>query len=134
MPNEATAPKEGAKNGVSITGSISFQFFSFIVMLLLLLLLLLNIFPYVSTRDAVYQEKEKAMESQASTLASALAGLPVGKVSGSVTALRLTARALLAAAGILFISPGLVTDAIALALIGAQALVSRVLLPQSGAA
>ena len=67
-------------------------------------------------------------------LASALAGLPVGKVSGSVTALRLTARALLAAAGILFISPGLVTDAIALALIGAQALVSRVLLPQSGAA
>ena len=75
MPNEATAPKKGAKNGVSITGSISFQFFSFIALLLLILLLLLNIFPYVSTRDAVYQEKEKAMESQASTLASALAGL-----------------------------------------------------------
>ena len=61
-------------------------------------------------------------------LASALSGLPVGKVPGSVTALRLTARALLAAAGILFISPGLVTDGIALALIAAQALVSRVLL------
>ena len=67
-------------------------------------------------------------------LASALAGLPTGKVPGSVTALRLTARSLLAAAGILFISPGLVTDAIALGLIGAQALVSRVLLPRAGAA
>ena len=61
-------------------------------------------------------------------LASALAGLPVGKVPGSVTALRLVSRALLAAAGVLFISPGLVTDGIALALIGAQVLVSRVLL------
>ena len=61
-------------------------------------------------------------------LASALAGLPTGKVPGSVTALRLVSRALLAAAGILFISPGLVTDGIALALIGAQVLVSRVLL------
>ena len=61
-------------------------------------------------------------------LASALAGLPLGKVPGSVTALRLVSRALLAAAGILFISPGLVTDGIALALIGAQLLVSRTLL------
>ena len=61
-------------------------------------------------------------------LASALAGLPLGKVPGSVTALRLVSRALLAAAGVLFISPGLVTDGIALALIGAQVLVSRVLL------
>ncbi len=74
MPNEASAPKTGARRGIN-TGSISFQFFSFIGMLLLILLLMLNIFPYVSTRDAVYQEKEKAMESQASTLASALAGL-----------------------------------------------------------
>ena len=61
-------------------------------------------------------------------LASALAGLPLGKVPGSVTALRLVSRALLAAAGILFISPGLVTDGIALALIGAHLLVSRTLL------
>ena len=64
-------------------------------------------------------------------LATALAGLPVGKVPGSVTALRLFTRALLAAAGILFISPGLVTDGIALALIGAQALVSRTLLKKA---
>ena len=61
-------------------------------------------------------------------LASALAGLPLGKVPGSVTALRLVSRALLAAAGILFISPGLVTDGIAVALICAQLLVSRTLL------
>ena len=57
------------------TGSISFQFFAFIGLLLAVLLLMLNIFPYTSTRDAVYQEKEKSMESQASTLASTLSGL-----------------------------------------------------------
>ena len=73
MPNESAAPA-GAKKIIN-TGSISFQFFSFIAMLLAVLLVMLNVFPYVSTRDAVYQEKEKAMESQASTLASALTGL-----------------------------------------------------------
>ena len=74
MPNESSAPKPGASRLFN-TGSISFQFFLFIGSLLLILLVMLNIFPYVSTRDAVYQEKEKAMESQASMLASALAGL-----------------------------------------------------------
>ena len=44
-------------------------------MLLLILLLLLNVYPLISARDAVFQEKEKAMESQAATLASALASL-----------------------------------------------------------
>ena len=73
MPNESAAPA-GAKKIIN-TGSISFQFFSFIAMLLAVLLVMLNVFPYVSTRDAVYQAKEKAMESQASTLASALTGL-----------------------------------------------------------
>ena len=73
MPNESAAPA-GAKKIIN-TGSISFHFFSFIAMLLAVLLVMLNVFPYVSTRDAVYQEKEKAMESQASTLASALTGL-----------------------------------------------------------
>jgi signal transduction histidine kinase len=73
LPNESAAPA-GAKKIIN-TGSISFQFFSFIAMLLAVLLVMLNVFPYVSTRDAVYQEKEKAMESQASTLASALTGL-----------------------------------------------------------
>ena len=57
------------------TGSIRVRFFLFIGMLLLILLLLLNLYPYVSARDAVYQEKERSMESRAATLASALAGL-----------------------------------------------------------
>lgn len=57
------------------SGSIRFQFFSFLAMLLLILLLLLNVYPLISARDAVFQEKEKAMESQAATLASALASL-----------------------------------------------------------
>ena len=56
-------------------GSIRFQFFAFLGTLLLILLLLLNIYPYVSARDAVYQEKHRAMESQGSTLSSAIAGL-----------------------------------------------------------
>ena len=73
MPNENAAP--AGANKIINTGSISFQFFSFIAMLLAVLLVMLNVFPYVSTRDAVYQEKERAMESQASTLASALTGL-----------------------------------------------------------
>jgi len=67
-------PTERKKKFIN-TGSMRFRFFSFIGMLLLVLLLLLNIYPYFSTRDAVYQEKEKSMESQAATLASALAGL-----------------------------------------------------------
>ena len=57
------------------TGSIRFRFFSFIGILLLILLLLLNLYPYVSARAAVYQEKERSMESRALTLASALASL-----------------------------------------------------------
>ena len=56
-------------------GSIRFQFFSFLAMLLLLLLLLLNLYPYFSARDAVYQEKQKYLESQATTISSALATL-----------------------------------------------------------
>ena len=57
------------------TGSINFQFFFFLAVLLLTLLLLLNILPHTSARDAVYQEKENSMESQATTLSSALASL-----------------------------------------------------------
>ena len=55
--------------------SMRFQFFAFLGALLLILLLLLNIYPYVSARDAVYQEKHRAMESQGSTLSAAIAGL-----------------------------------------------------------
>ena len=57
------------------TGSIRFRFFFFIAMLLLILLLLLNLYPYFSARDAVYQEKERSMESRAVSLAAALAAL-----------------------------------------------------------
>ncbi len=74
MQNEHTESAEKTGRFV-ITGSISFQFFLFIGALLLVLLVMLNIFPYVSTRDAIYQEKERAMENQASTLASSLSGL-----------------------------------------------------------
>lgn len=67
-------------------------------------------------------------------LTSALAGLPAGKEPGSVTARRLVTRALLAAAGILFISPGLVTDGIALTLIAAEVLIARLFFRQPKAA
>ena len=55
--------------------SMRFQLFAFLGALLLILLLLLNIYPYVSARDSVYQEKHRAMESQGSTLSAAIAGL-----------------------------------------------------------
>jgi len=54
-------------------GSIRFQFFFFIALLLTALLLLFNSYPYAATRDVVYQEKEKTMENQASSLSLALA-------------------------------------------------------------
>ena len=66
MPNER-------KKRLLNPGSIRFQFFFFIGLLLAALLLLLNSYPYSATRDAVYQEKEKTMENQASSLSSALA-------------------------------------------------------------
>lgn len=61
-------------------------------------------------------------------LASALSGLPTGKRSGYVTALWLLRRVLLAAAGVLFIKPGLTTDLAALLLIGAELLIARLFL------
>lgn len=55
--------------------SIRFRYFLFILTLLLLLLLLLNTYPIVSSRDTVFQEKQRAMTSQAAVVASALGGL-----------------------------------------------------------
>ena len=63
-------------------------------------------------------------------LASGLSGLPVGKVPGRVTALRLLCRVMLTAAGILLISPGILTDGVALGLIALQAAFTR-LLPEA---
>lgn len=55
--------------------SIRLQFFSIIIAILLLLLVLLNIYPLISSRDLVFQEKESGMLSQASVIASSLSGL-----------------------------------------------------------
>ena len=55
--------------------SIRLQFFSIIIAVLLLLLVLLNTYPLISSRDLVFQEKERGMLSQASVIASSLSGL-----------------------------------------------------------
>ena len=60
-------------------------------------------------------------------LSSALSGLPTDKVPARVTAARIVGRLLLAAAGFLFIKPGLATDALALGLIALEQLSSRLL-------
>ena len=60
-------------------------------------------------------------------LASGLAGLPTERSSSGVTAARLLCRGLLVTAGILFIHPGLITDAAALGLIGLEFLTNRIL-------
>ena len=67
-------------------------------------------------------------------LASGLAGLPPGEEPGSLNALRLFCRGLLVTAGVLFVSPSLVTDAAAAGLIMMQALLERVFLRRAAPA
>ena len=61
-------------------------------------------------------------------LASGLAGLPLQKFGRGITALRLVGRGLLVAAGILFISPSLLTDGVALALIALHFVLDKAVL------
>ena len=61
-------------------------------------------------------------------LAGGLAGLPLQKFGRGITALRLVGRGLLVAAGILFISPSLLTDGVALALIALQFILNKAVL------
>lgn len=63
------------QNKRSFFRSIRFQFIFFLGSLLLILLVLLNTFPLVSTRYAIFREKESSMTAQASTLCSAFSGL-----------------------------------------------------------
>ena len=67
-------------------------------------------------------------------LASGLAGLPPGEEPGSLKALQLFCRGLLVTAGVLFVSPSLVTDAAAAGLIMMQALLERVFLRRAAPA
>ena len=61
-------------------------------------------------------------------LAGGLAGLPLQKFGRGITALRLVGRGLLVAAGILFISPSLLTDGVALALIALHFVLDKTVL------
>ena len=58
-------------------------------------------------------------------LASGLAGLPTENTSGRARSIQLFCRLLLAAAGILLIKPGVLTDGVALGLIALQILLKR---------
>ena len=55
--------------------SLRFQVFSFLAAVMVLLLLLLNVFPIVSSRDTVFQEKENSISGKASILSTSLAKL-----------------------------------------------------------
>ena len=55
--------------------SIRFQLMAFITVLLLALLLLLNIYPIISSRDRVFEEKKTYLKSQVSVVSSSLASL-----------------------------------------------------------
>ena len=55
--------------------SLRFQVFSFLAVVMVLLLLLLNLFPIVSSRDTVFQEKESSISGKASILSASLAKL-----------------------------------------------------------
>ena len=64
-------------------------------------------------------------------LASGLAGLPLTKFSNSITTIRLLGRVFLVAAGILFVSPSLLTDGIALVLIALQFILDKAVLSRA---
>ena len=64
-------------------------------------------------------------------LASGLAGLPLTKFSNSITTIRLLGRVFLVAAGILFVSPSLLTDGIALVLIALQFVLDKAVLSRA---
>ena len=55
--------------------SIRFRFVAFIAALLIVLLLLLNTIPLISSRDAVFEEKHRSMNSRAAVIAASLSGL-----------------------------------------------------------
>ncbi|MBO6040732.1 MAG: HAMP domain-containing histidine kinase [Oscillospiraceae bacterium] len=55
--------------------SLRSKFILFVSVLLLMLLLLLNTYPIISSREAVFQEKQSSLTSQASVVASSLSGL-----------------------------------------------------------
>ncbi|MGN0982968.1 MAG: sensor histidine kinase [Candidatus Limivicinus sp.] len=55
--------------------SLRFQVFCFLAVVMVLLLLLLNVFPIVSSRDTVFQEKESSISGKASILSASLAKL-----------------------------------------------------------
>ena len=55
--------------------SLRFQVFSFLAAVMVLLLVLLNVFPIVSSRDTVFQEKENSISGKASILSTSLAKL-----------------------------------------------------------
>ncbi|MBR4394321.1 MAG: HAMP domain-containing histidine kinase [Oscillospiraceae bacterium] len=55
--------------------SLRSKFILFVSVLLLMLLIMLNTYPIISSREAVFQEKQSSFTSQASVVASSLAGL-----------------------------------------------------------
>lgn len=63
-------------------------------------------------------------------IAEGLSGLPMQKYNVSATMLRLVTRAMLVAGGLLFVNPTLLTDAAALALIAAEVVIDRAVLPK----
>ena len=64
-------------------------------------------------------------------LAGGLSGLPQEKYSTAISGLRILCRVLLVAAGILLINPSIITDGIALALIGGQMIINRMILSKA---
>ena len=64
------------KQGLSrFRGTVPAQVTAVVCAFLALVLLVLNIYPVISTRDAVFRDKEQSMTATASVISSALAGL-----------------------------------------------------------
>ena len=88
---------------------------------------------YGSTEGVAFSETIRAFVTATLgvlAIAEGLSGLPMQKYNVSATALRLVTRAMLVAGGLLFVNPTLLTDAAALALIAAEVVIDRAVLPK----
>ena len=63
------------RTDTSFFKSLRFKISAFIGSLLLILLLLLNVYPIISSRDLIFEEKKSALTGQASVVATSLSGL-----------------------------------------------------------
>ena len=99
-------------------------------LMFLLPLTILIVFKYIPMYGAQIAFRNYKPTLGVLAIAQGLSGLPMQKYSTGATALRIVTRVMLVAGGLLFVNPTLLTDAAALALIAAEVVIDRAVLPK----